>query len=201
RDAVAGAGPAFSLGRPPGHHATRSEQMGFCLVNSIAFAARTALEDGVERVAIVDFDVHHGNGTQDIFYEEGAVLYISSHQWPLYPGTGSRSDRGGGAGEGMTVNLPLPPGCGDEEYRRLFETLVLPALTSFEPGLLLVSAGYDAHRRDPLAQMEVTGAGFRALAELLLSAGPPCAFVLEGGYDPVGLREGITATVEAMAAG
>ena len=199
--ALAGSGPALSLGRPPGHHATFEAQMGFCLVNSVAYAARWALAQGLERVAIVDFDVHHGNGTQDIFYEEPAVLYVSIHQWPLYPGTGAASERGWGRGEEKTLNLPLPPGCGDAEYEAVVREQVIPALAAHAPELLLVSAGYDAHRRDPLAQMELTKEGFRAVSALLLGAGPPAAFVLEGGYDPTGLAEGVEATVEAMERG
>ncbi|MGH7778094.1 MAG: histone deacetylase family protein [Candidatus Dormibacterales bacterium] len=198
--ALSGEGPALSLGRPPGHHASFDSQMGFCLVNSVAFAARSAIST-VERVAIVDFDVHHGNGTQDIFYGDPAVLYVSVHQWPLYPGTGATSERGEGRGEGATVNVPLPPGCGDADYAAVFDEVVLRALAVHSPDLLLVSAGYDAHRRDPLAQMELTGAGFGLISARLLGHGAPTAFILEGGYDPLGLAEGVAATLEAMERG
>jgi acetoin utilization deacetylase AcuC-like enzyme len=179
---------AFSFCRPPGHHATRSRPMGFCFFNNVAAAAQDAIEAGVARVAIVDFDVHHGNGTQDIFYDRADVLYISTHQWPLYPGTGAAGERGSGAGEGLTLNVPLPAGSGDADYAAAFDEAVLPALDRFAPALLLVSAGFDAHHADPLAGMEVTTEGFAAMARRLLDAADRLcegrsAWLLEGGYD------------------
>jgi acetoin utilization deacetylase AcuC-like enzyme len=179
---------AFSFCRPPGHHATRQQAMGFCLFNNIAAVAQDALGAGLERVAIVDFDVHHGNGTQDIFYARADVLYISTHQWPLYPGTGAADERGSGDGEGFTLNIPMPAGSGDADYLAAFDGAVLPALLHFAPELLLVSAGFDAHSADPLAGMEVTTAGFATLARRLLDAAEGSsegrsAWLLEGGYD------------------
>ena len=190
----------FSFCRPPGHHATRSQAMGFCLFNNVAAAAQAALDSGLERVAIVDFDVHHGNGTQDIFYERGDVLYISTHQWPLYPGTGGAEDQGRGDGRGFTLNLPLPAGYGDDDYARIFDQAVLPALDRYQPELLLVSAGYDAHQDDPLAGMEVSTAGFGLLAARLLEradrlCGGRSAWILEGGYDVDALGAAAAATV------
>jgi acetoin utilization deacetylase AcuC-like enzyme len=181
-------GTAFSFCRPPGHHATRGQAMGFCFLNNVAAAAQRAIDSGISRVAIVDFDVHHGNGTQDIFYERADVLYISTHQWPLYPGTGAADERGIGAGEGCTLNLPLPAGYGDDDYARIFDQALLPALDRYRPELLLVSAGFDAHRWDPLAGMEISTDGFGLLAlRLLERAGRLCggrsAWILEGGYD------------------
>jgi acetoin utilization deacetylase AcuC-like enzyme len=191
----------FSFCRPPGHHATRSQAMGFCLFNNVAAAAQLALDSGLERVAIVDFDVHHGNGTQDIFYERGDVLYISTHQWPLYPGTGGTDERGRGEGEGFTLNLPLPAGYGDDDYTRIFDQAVLPALDRYQPELLLVSAGYDAHHDDPLAGMELSTAGFGLLAARLLDrANHLCegrsAWILEGGYDVDALGASAAVTVQ-----
>jgi acetoin utilization deacetylase AcuC-like enzyme len=196
---------AFSFCRPPGHHATRSRAMGFCLFNNVAAAAQAALAAGLSRVAIVDFDVHHGNGTQDIFYDRPDVLYISTHQWPLYPGTGAAEERGSGAGEGFTLNLPLPAGADDRTYARAMEARILPALSEYQPEMLLLSAGYDAHRDDPLAGMELTSAGFGAIAERLLDAadelcGGRSAWVLEGGYDLDALASSAAATVAAAVA-
>jgi acetoin utilization deacetylase AcuC-like enzyme len=194
---------AFSLCRPPGHHATRAKAMGFCLFNNVAIAAQGALRKGLERVAIVDFDVHHGNGTEDIFYERSDVLYLSCHQSPLYPGTGAADDRGRGEGEGYTVNFPMPPGCGDDEYLSVFDLVFGPALREYRPELLLVSAGFDAHSRDALAQMEVTTAGYgrmgariRDLAEEL--CGGRSAWFLEGGYDLEGLSTSVVAVVTEL---
>jgi acetoin utilization deacetylase AcuC-like enzyme len=180
---------AFVCTRPPGHHAERDRAMGFCLFNNIAVAARHAQDrHGVKRVAIVDWDVHHGNGTQHIFDADDTVLYISTHQWPFYPGTGARGERGRGPGLGTTINLPLPAGSGDEEYERLFETVVIPTIESFEPGLLLISAGFDAHERDPLAGMALTTDGYGKLTTLLRDAARALCdgrivSLLEGGYD------------------
>jgi acetoin utilization deacetylase AcuC-like enzyme len=169
----------FALVRPPGHHATPVCAMGFCLFNNAAVAARAAqAEEGLERVAILDWDVHHGNGTQDIFWDDPTVLFISLHQWPFYPGTGRP-----GEGNDTTVNVPLPAGSGNEEYALAFEEIVEPAVRGFEPDLLIVSAGFDAHVDDPLASMEVTGLGFRELARRCRGLAPRVAAVLEGGYN------------------
>jgi acetoin utilization deacetylase AcuC-like enzyme len=185
----------FALVRPPGHHAPPGRAMGFCLVNNVAVAARYArAELGLQRVAIVDWDVHHGNGTQDIFWDDPTVLFASLHQWPFYPGSG-----GPGEENETTVNVPLPAGCGDDEYLLAFEERVEPAVRTFDPQLVLVSAGFDAHVDDPLAGMRVTGDGFRELARRSAALGPRLAAVLEGGYDPRTLpslveaaREGFT---------
>jgi len=197
---------AFSFCRPPGHHATRSQAMGFCFFNNAAAAAQSALSNGLRRVAIVDFDVHHGNGTQDIFYGRRDVLYISAHQWPFYPGTGAAEERGTGEGKGFTLNLPLPARTGDSEYLDAFDSAVLPALAGYAPELLVVSAGFDAHARDPLAEMEVTTEGFDALATRLLDAadrvcGGRSAWILEGGYDLDAVGSSAAACVRAAVRG
>jgi len=181
---------AAALIRPPGHHATRSRAMGFCLINNVAVAARYARRDqGVERVAIVDYDVHHGNGTQDIFYDDPSVLYVSTHQSPLYPGTGNMAETGRGAGRGYTLNVPLPPGVGDDGFWQVFTGVVLPALDRFRPELVLVSVGFDAHWADPLANLALSLTGYDRLARCLIEGAESwCAgrivFVMEGGYDP-----------------
>ena len=169
----------FALVRPPGHHALADRAMGFCMVNNVAVAARYAqAELGLERIAIVDYDVHHGNGTEAIFRGDDSVLFVSLHQWPFYPGTG-----GPGTSDETTLNLPLTAGGGDEEYRAAFVEHVEPTVRDFAPDLLLVSAGFDAHAEDPLGEMEVSDAGFRELSQRCAALAPRVAAVLEGGYN------------------
>jgi acetoin utilization deacetylase AcuC-like enzyme len=191
--------------RPPGHHAERSASMGFCVFNNVAVAAAHLRAQGVERVAIVDFDVHHGNGTQDVFWEDPSVLYASLHQFPWYPGTGAATERGAGAGEGATLNCPMPAGSGDVEWLRVFEAQVVPALDAFDPQFLLVSAGFDAHLADPLSGTRVTEAGFRRMTELLLDVarrrcGGKLVACLEGGYDLSALASSVETHVGALRA-
>jgi acetoin utilization deacetylase AcuC-like enzyme len=179
----------FSLSRPPGHHATRRHAMGFCLLNNVALAAENLLQnENAKRLAIVDLDVHHGNGTQDIFYEREDVIFFSSHQVPLYPGGGQLNERGEGAGEGETVNMPLPPDSGDAAFRAYYEELVPTLLDRHQPEMLLVSLGFDSHWKDPLANLLVTARGYgEAVRSLTSWANANChgriALVLEGGYD------------------
>ncbi|MGD9904873.1 MAG: histone deacetylase [Vicinamibacterales bacterium] len=199
-------GPALACVRPPGHHAEADRAMGFCLFNSIAVAAAHARAAGVERVAIVDFDVHHGNGTQAAFYDDPTVLFVSSHQHPYYPGTGAASEIGVGPGRGFTVNLPLEAGAGDADVDEAYRRVALPVLDAFAPGLVLVSAGFDAHVDDPLAALRMTPSGFANLTRLLLGladrhAGGRIVFATEGGYDLDGLETSLHATMEACAAG
>jgi acetoin utilization deacetylase AcuC-like enzyme len=194
---------AFCAVRPPGHHAGAGRAMGFCLFNNVAVGAAHALARGLHRVQIVDFDVHHGNGTQEIFEAEPRVLYVSSHAFPHYPGTGGLDEQGEGAGEGFTVNLPLPQGCGDGEYVRAYREVVAPIGRAFDPELVLVSAGFDAHLDDPLAGMSLSEAGFAALTDVCLEVAGGAAhgravFVLEGGYDLGGLSRSAAGTVSRM---
>jgi acetoin utilization deacetylase AcuC-like enzyme len=194
----------FSIHRPPGHHAEAERAMGFCLFNSVAVAARHALDaHGLERVMIVDWDVHHGNGTNDIFHAEPRVLFCSIHQSPLYPGTGPASDVGSGPGRGFTVNLPVAPGSGDREFRSLIDHVVVPLARSYAPQLLLVSAGFDAHAEDPLAECQVTDGGYAEMARSLRGAatelGVPVGAVLEGGYALDALARSVAATMEVLA--
>ncbi len=194
----------FALLRPPGHHAESSHAMGFCLLNQIAIAARALQDAGLERIAVLDWDVHHGNGTQHCFERERDVLFVSLHQFPLYPGTGALGERGEGAGRGATVNLPLPAGCGDPEYEAVFDAVVLPVLAEFRPEIVLVSAGFDAHLRDPLASMRVSSAGFgRIAARVRALADDVCdgrlVLALEGGYDLAALEESIACVAAALA--
>ncbi len=184
----------FALVRPPGHHALPDRAMGFCIFGNAAIAARFAQRElGLARVAVLDWDVHHGNGTQTIFWDDPSVLYVSLHQWPLYPGSG-----GPGDGNETTVNVPLPAGSGDREYVEVMERIVEPAIASFEPDLLVVSVGFDAAAGDPLAGMRLTGEGFRSLAQ---RAGGLCervALVLEGGYDVDALPQLVAATLAGL---
>ncbi|GAB4248939.1 MAG: hypothetical protein Kow00109_25020 [Acidobacteriota bacterium] len=195
---------ALCLVRPPGHHANRDQARGFCLLNNVAVAAAWCLEQGrLGKVAVVDFDVHHGNGTQEIFFDTDRVLYVSSHQFPFYPGTGALNEVGEGAGEGFTVNFPLARGQDDSFYRWLYRDFVGPILLEYRPDMILVSAGYDAHRRDPLGGMLLTGDGFRSISRTLCEVarrvcGGRIVFCLEGGYDLDGLVEGVAATMDAL---
>ena len=191
---------AFCGLRPPGHHALPERAMGFCLFNNIAVAASHALADcGAERVMIVDWDVHHGNGTQDVFYDSAEVLFASIHQSPLYPGTGRESETGSGAGEGYTVNLPVPPGAGRDEFLSLVQTLLVPIAAEFGPDLLAISAGFDAHRRDPLAQCRLDAFAYGEMAASLRDAaaglGIGVLVCLEGGYATKALAESVSATI------
>jgi acetoin utilization deacetylase AcuC-like enzyme len=196
---------AFALVRPPGHHALPHRAMGFCLFNNVAIAAEWAIRrGGAQRVLIVDFDVHHGNGTQDIFYDRPDVCLFSVHQFPLYPGTGRLAETGAGAGAGCTANLPLPPGCGDAIYFRAFDEVLAPLAERWRPDVILVSAGYDAHWSDPLAQMRLTVDGYVGLVERLralakaLCEGRLVA-VLEGGYNLGAVAAAVVATCQVLA--
>jgi len=195
--------PALALVRPPGHHAERDKAMGFCLFNNVAVAAAAAIARGLARVAVVDIDVHHGNGTQWMFYDDPRVLYVSTHQFPFYPGTGASDETGNGRGKGFTLNIPLAAGATDADYAAAYAT-ISERLHDYRPELLLVSAGFDAHRDDPLASMRVTTDGYAAIVRSLKDAatriGCPIAFVTEGGYDLDALRACLDATLEVMTA-
>lgn len=188
---------ALAAVRPPGHHATPSRAMGFCLLSNVAIAARHAQESqGAKRVLIVDYDVHHGNGTQDVFYSDDSVLFISSHQHPYYPGTGALDETGKGAGEGTTLNIPLPAGHGDKNYAAVYEKIVVPAAKRFAPDLIIVSAGFDAHHVDPLAGMKLSHTGYIQLTRILCALAEDICdgkivFALEGGYDLPAVAHGM----------
>jgi acetoin utilization deacetylase AcuC-like enzyme len=207
-DAIAAGESAngFALVRPPGHHALADRAMGFCLFNTMAIGAEYLKHRyGAKKIMIVDWDVHHGNGTQDVFYNDPSVLFVSSHQFPFYPGTGSVNEIGAGAGEGYTINVPLPAGCADREYLQVFQDVVVAAAKKFEPEWILVSAGFDPHERDPLGGMEVTEEGFAAMARVLVEQAATfsdgrIALVLEGGYDLAALRNSVAAVLAEMRA-
>ncbi len=194
----------FAAVRPPGHHAESDHAMGFCLFNNIAVAAAHALEHhGLKRVMVLDWDVHHGNGTQEIFWDEPRVLFVSLHQYPFYPGTGGATEAGGARAGGLTVNIPMSGGCGDAEYAAAFRRVVRPVADAFAPELLLVSAGFDAHRDDPLGGMRVSDDGFAAMASEALDiagvhAGGRCVAVLEGGYDLDALERCVEIVLRCM---
>jgi acetoin utilization deacetylase AcuC-like enzyme len=200
-----GAPTGVSALRPPGHHAERTRAMGFCFFCNVAVAARRATAaHGLERVMVLDWDVHHGNGTNDIFHAAADVLFLSIHEWPLYPGTGPETDVGSGAGEGYTVNLPVPGGSGDETWRSLVEHVACPLIEAWQPQLLLVSAGFDAHRDDPLATCLVSEAGYAGMTASLRRAcaavGAPMGLVLEGGYDLGALSHSMAALMPVLVA-
>jgi acetoin utilization deacetylase AcuC-like enzyme len=195
---------AFVLARPPGHHATVARAMGFCLINSVAVAAAHALARGLERVAIVDWDVHHGNGTQDIFYDRADVLFCSVHQYGhFYPGTGAAGERGHGSGDGYTINAPLPAGGEDRIYRQVFDEMFHLPIQEFHPELLLVSAGFDAHEHDPLGSMAVTEQGFADLTKRVMRYAEEAGHnrvvaLLEGGYDPAALGRSVVTVLQTL---
>jgi len=194
---------AVAVVRPPGHHAERNRAMGFCLFNNVAVAAAHARHLGARRVAIVDYDVHHGNGTQHILENDQHVLYISTHQYPYYPGTGAVEEIGRDQARGFTVNVPLDAGAVDEDYQVVFDRIVLPVLTQFEPDLLLISAGFDAHQDDPLGGMRLTTAAFGAMTAALRGVAEECCrgrvvAVTEGGYDLQALAASLDAAVSAL---
>lgn len=199
---LGGEAAGFSALRPPGHHAEPSRAMGFCLFANVSIAARHALDSlGAERVLVLDWDVHHGNGTNAIFHESPQVLFASLHQYPFWPGSGALSDVGAGAGEGYSLNLPVPAGSGEDEFCGLVEHVVLPAARAFDPDLVLVSAGYDAHRDDPLGACSLETGSYAQLALLAGTLGKPVGYVLEGGYDLGALAASVAASMESLTSG
>ena len=202
--AVAAGAPAIAFVRPPGHHAEQDRAMGFCLFNNVAVAAASARAAGAERVAVLDYDVHHGNGTQWMFYDDPSVLYVSLHQYPFYPGTGAVADVGRGDGIGFTLNVPLEVGAGDADYDRAMRVLVGPLVTAFAPQLILLSAGYDAHARDPLGGMRLSTEGYAAMTAHVQRLAASCcggrlAAVTEGGYDLSALDACLESTLTQLA--
>jgi acetoin utilization deacetylase AcuC-like enzyme len=195
---------AFCLVRPPGHHATPERAMGFCLFNNVAIAAAHLLErKGLERIAILDIDVHHGNGTQDAFYDDPRVLYFSTHQYPFYPGTGNLQETGAGDAVGTNVNVPLQRGCSDEEYARVWDEIGVPAVQRFRPQMILVSAGFDAHHADPLAQEMLSASGYYDIATVIKGladdlCGGNVVYSLEGGYDFTALGWSVRACIDTL---
>jgi acetoin utilization deacetylase AcuC-like enzyme len=195
---------SYCLVRPPGHHATPSRAMGFCLFNHVAVAAAWAIEQrGMQRVAIIDIDVHHGNGTQDAFWSDGRVLYASTHEYPFYPGTGAADEIGEGTGRGTTVNIPMPHGSGDAEHLRAFDDVIAPAVRRFRPELLLVSSGFDAHYADEIAMQQMSVDGYGALASRIIAladelCGGRVLFAQEGGYHPIALPWCVRRTIELL---
>ncbi|MBU3911091.1 MAG: histone deacetylase [Candidatus Omnitrophica bacterium] len=199
-----GADNAFCMVRPPGHHARPSQAMGFCIFNNIAIAARyLQKQHGIERVVVIDWDVHHGNGTEEAFYDDESVLYISLHQYPHYPGTGAREDNGKDKGKGFNLNLPMPAGSGDNEYIKVFKELVVPKVNSFKPQFILISAGFDGHRDDPLSSITLTEKGYYEMTAILkesakLYSENRIVSVLEGGYNLFSLADSVHAHLEAL---
>jgi len=189
---------AFCAVRPPGHHATQERAMGFCLFNNVAIGARYAQKKGFKKVFIIDFDVHHGNGTQDAFYEDSTVFYFSTHQYPHYPGTGSERERGSGEGLGFTYNVPMRPGSGDREYMEVYGDILPGLIKDFSPDLILVSAGYDLMAEDPLSSIRISDEGIRFIIRSILGQGIPSIFCLEGGYDLTALSRAVVITIEEL---
>lgn len=190
---------AFCAVRPPGHHAEAERAMGFCIFNNIAVGARYAQKRGYKKVFVIDYDVHHGNGTQHIFEEDDTVFYFSTHEYPHYPGTGKDSEKGIGKGKGYTCNVPMSSGTGDKEYLSVYQNILPPLVQAFEPDLILVSAGYDLHRNDPLSGIRVSDEGIRSIVNSILSCSSnPFIFALEGGYNLSALGDSVRITLEEM---
>ena len=190
---------AFCAVRPPGHHATKHQAMGFCLFNNIAITARYAQSMGYEKVMIIDFDVHHGNGTQEIFYDDSSVFYFSTHEYPAYPGSGSMDECGSGEGEGFTHNFPMRSYSGDDDILPIYEEELLDDVENFEPDIILVSAGYDLHAADPLAQLQVSTEGIKQIVKSIMNCSDvPKIFMLEGGYNLNALGESVAETLDTM---